>query len=250
MGLTKKQLFRILVSPETLFRKERKYMNDKDLIQHLLDTVSQQHNDLMVVVGTFIAIISLGLVILGYLQIRFSNKQIEKMKSEFKDDFKIDDINKANSEVKENISQLRESLKENKKIELSLKNQISISMNTNLGIAGKLLVNINKDTDPVFIGNNISSIKIIFEELLDNGNITSHSFRILVLDMNKFLFKLSEYSIVLDKEIIFLLDFLIKEMKQEMDNTDMSESNKKSLEYYLNLIAKDVEDMNKRTYKA
>lgn len=248
MRLMKKQLF--IVSLEVLFRKEKKYMNDKDLIQHLLDTISQQHNDLMVVIGTFIAIISLGLVILGYLQVRFSNKQIEKMKSEFKDDFKIDDINKANSEVKENISQLKDYLKENKKIELSLKNQISISMNTNLGMAGKLLVNINKDTDPVLIGNNVSSIKIIFEELSDNGNITSHSFRILVLDMSKFLFELNEYNIVLDGGIVFLLDFLIKEMKQEMNNTDMGESNKSSLEYYLNLIAKGIEDMNKRTYRA
>lgn len=76
-------------------------MKQSDLIEHLLNVVSQQHNDIMVIVTIFIAIIGLSAVFTGILQWRLSDKQIEKMKAQFKEDYGIDDLKNKVEEANE-----------------------------------------------------------------------------------------------------------------------------------------------------
>lgn len=95
-------------------------MKSVDLIQYLTEVTEQQHNDLVTVVTVFIGIIGLGAVITGVLQWRLSDKQIEKMKEQFKKDYGIDSLQK----------QIKQGNKLNKQLKASLIDNVRVEINT------------------------------------------------------------------------------------------------------------------------
>lgn len=110
-------------------------MKETDLIQHLLDVVSQQHSDIFTIVEVFIAIISLGAIFTGILQWRLSDKQIEKMKERFKEDYGIDNLQKQIKEGNELNKQLRENLVDNVRVEINTTGSI-LPMTQLIDVAG------------------------------------------------------------------------------------------------------------------
>ncbi|WP_056948623.1 hypothetical protein [Secundilactobacillus odoratitofui] len=93
-------------------------MKDVDVIQYLTQITDQQHNDLITVLTIFIAIISLGAIFTGVLQWRFSDKQIEKMKIQFKKDYGIDDLKNKVKEANELNEKLKLTITSNARMQI------------------------------------------------------------------------------------------------------------------------------------
>ena len=89
-------------------------MTKSDVIQRLLEELNNQNQ-------IYIAIIGVVLVFFGVMQWRFSDKQIKKMKDDFKKDFKIEEINDLSnvffiSSIKSLISSILKRILKSKKL--------------------------------------------------------------------------------------------------------------------------------------
>ena len=88
-------------------------MNKSDVIQKLLDELNNQNQ-------IYIAIIGIILVFFGVMQWRFSDKQIEKMRQNFKNDYGIDDLQEKLKEANELNDKLKLNITSNARIQIDM----------------------------------------------------------------------------------------------------------------------------------
>lgn len=223
-------------------------MNKDTLIQHLLDTVNQQHTDLITVVGIFIAIIALGGGFIAWFQFKLSDKQIIKIKEDFKEDFKkefreefeIDKLVEANNTAKKNISTMNESVESFKKIEKSSNYWLNISMNMNLTSSVQSLASFNKDAVASEIMLRYYSFKEMYRFNKEKGSLNDDTFSNVAFYFYIFISKLYTEEIKISKGSFDSLEVFIATLKSDKSKMSLKDGNAKIVNSYFEKINESI----------
>ncbi|NLR33067.1 hypothetical protein [Levilactobacillus tujiorum] len=244
-------------------------MKESDLIQHLLDVISQQHNDAFTIIAIFIAVIGLGAIFTGILQWRFSDKQIDKMKeqfkNEFREEFKIDEMNEilkktetTQRNAEEKISEMEEVIEDARRQLSDNKKQLTQFKNYDVEGKAGLLAHVSKDIDEVDASNSVGLVIKTLDPIIENGDLTQNTLSELCIQTGnalyvviKIKFKSEDYSTKMKKLVEMLLNQYTKVVDSNENNSEMLKELKRSTEYmnrayteYLNLLKGSKSDTN------
>lgn len=136
-------------------------MSRSDVVQRLLEELNNQNQ-------IYIAIIALVLVFFGVMQWRFSDKQIKKMKDDFKKDFKIEEINNTLKEANRKSEKLSTALSDARKTEAKLLEQFHVLQNQDLEGKLQLLESESGNINPVVAVNQLKVVRRTLEPMIED----------------------------------------------------------------------------------
>ncbi|MCJ2382902.1 hypothetical protein HZI70_01995 [Lactiplantibacillus plantarum] len=158
-------------------------MSKSDVVQRLLEELNNQNQ-------IYIAIIALVLVFFGVMQWRFSDKQIKKMKDDFKKDFKIEEINDLIDEIKNTLDKSR-------KNEQALKKEIVEVTDMNLDNASFFLTYVADDSDKV-LSNGIINFEQAFNKSISTHNLSITTVQHVVANFTICISRMNKLGVKLD----------------------------------------------------
>lgn len=140
-------------------------MSKSDVVQRLLEELNNQNQ-------IYIAIIALVLVFFGVMQWRFSDKQIKKMKDDFKKDFKIEEINNTLKEANRKSEKLSTALSDARKTEAKLLEQFHVLQNQDLEGKLQFLESESGNTNTIIAINQLRVVRRTMIPMIKNQIIT------------------------------------------------------------------------------
>lgn len=158
-------------------------MTKSDVIQRLLEELNNQNQ-------IYIAIIGVVLVFFGVMQWRFSDKQIKKMKDDFKKDFKIEEINDLIDEIKNTLDKSR-------KNEQALKKEIVEVTDMNLDNASFFLTYVADDSAKV-LSNGIMNFEQAFNKSISTHNLSITTVQHVVANFSICISRMNKLGVKLD----------------------------------------------------
>lgn len=141
-------------------------MSKSEMIQHLYDEINRQNTWYMWTVGILVALIIGFVGFLTYFQRKFSDKQVEKMKDNFKEEFNIDETRVALENANKKVKELDTLLVDTRKIEKNLSSELFDTMNNNLVTGAGTLAQINNNTTKTEINNYFFDLCALFKDLI------------------------------------------------------------------------------------
>lgn len=231
---------------------------DKDtLIQQLISTINQQRTDLLTVVGIFIAIIALGGGFIAWFQFKLSDKQIIKIKEDFKRDFKkefreefeIDELVEANNVAKKNISKMNESVESFKQIEKSSNYWLNISMNMNLTSSVQSLKDFDEDNEASEIMLKFYSFKDMYRFNKEKGALNDDTFSDVVFYFYIFISRFCTREIKIDKDSFDLLENFITILNNDKSKMLLKDRSAKIVNEYIKGINNEIKLVKKQVIK-
>lgn len=192
-------------------------MNKSELIQHLYDEINRQNNYYMWIVGILVTLIIGFLGFLTYFQQKFSDKQVEKMKENFKKEFKIDDTRVALKNANEKVEELNTLLVSTRKIEESLSNELIATMNNNLVSRAGTLAYINKSMEKNDISNRFFDVWTLLKDLINKNRLQARATVETITYVNTGLQHLLESGKILTDNTNIDLDNTIKYLDKNIE---------------------------------
>ncbi|MDN7088101.1 hypothetical protein ACOMCP_00555 [Lactiplantibacillus plantarum] len=208
-------------------------MSKSDVVQRLLEELNNQNQ-------IYIAIIALVLVFFGVMQWRFSDKQIKKMKDDFKKDFKIEEINSTLKEANRKSEKLNTALLEAKETEVKLLKQLHSLQNQDLDGKLQLLETKSRYTDSVVAINQLRVVERTLIPMFESKIIEPSTLMNILITIANVSISNVEENYSGDKEyqenLNFLVDASIKYTKTVIADKKEFKKNKEKITEKLNKL--------------
>ena len=133
-------------------------MSNSDVIQRLLEELNNQNQIYITIITVILTILGLGFSLFSFMQWRFSERQIKKIETDFKKDFKISEIHEALQNFELKNKQLEQAIKDAKSAEKLMLERLHELQNYDLEGKTNLLTPVVSNGDIVQSANSIKTV--------------------------------------------------------------------------------------------
>ncbi|KAE9506702.1 hypothetical protein [Lactiplantibacillus plantarum] len=163
-------------------------MSNSDVIQRLLEELNNQNQIYITIITVILTILGLGFSLFSFMQWRFSERQIKKIETDFKKDFKISEIHEALQNFELKNKQLEQAIKDAKSAEKLMLERLHELQNYDLEGKTNLLTPVVSNGDIVQSANSIKTVNRALKPIIKDNVLLPDTYQQVMTDISNMLY--------------------------------------------------------------